>query len=70
MTNSADPDVDLHCLQRHGISGISRTKVKLLADNILSLQKLRKIDDDRGNVLSGEQGRQLLIALSTLPKSL
>ena len=36
MANSADPDqlasltdLDLHCLQRHGISGFSRTKVKL-----------------------------------------
>ena len=33
MTNSADPDqlatdLDLHCLQRHGISGFSRTRVK------------------------------------------
>ena len=35
MTNSADPvqkptDLDLHCLQRQGISGSSRTRVKLL----------------------------------------
>ena len=29
MTNSADPDLDLHCLQRQGISGFSRTRVKL-----------------------------------------
>ena len=35
MTNSADPnqlasptDLDLHCLQRQGISGFSRTRVK------------------------------------------
>ena len=35
MANSADPDqlaseadLDLHCLQRHGISGFSRTRVK------------------------------------------
>ena len=32
MTNSADPDqkptdLDLHCLQRHDISGFSRTRV-------------------------------------------
>ena len=34
MANSADPyqkptDLDLHCLQRQGISGLSRTRVKL-----------------------------------------
>ena len=38
MANSADPDqlafqkptdLDLHCLQRQGISGFSRTKVKV-----------------------------------------
>ena len=38
MTNSADPDqwllqkptdLDLHCLQRKGISGFSRTRVKI-----------------------------------------
>ena len=34
MANSADPDqlaptdLDLHCLQRHGIPGFSRTRVK------------------------------------------
>ena len=32
MANSADPDqladLDLHCLQIHGISGFSRTRVK------------------------------------------
>ena len=33
MANSADPvkkptDLDLHCLQRHGISGFSRTRIK------------------------------------------
>ena len=27
MTNSADPDLDLHCLQRQGISRFSRTRV-------------------------------------------
>ena len=27
MTNSADPDLDLHCLQIQGISGLSRTRV-------------------------------------------
>ena len=34
MTNSADPDqlassedMDLHCLQRQGVSGLSRTRV-------------------------------------------
>ena len=40
MTNSADPDqlaysestsdLDLHCLQRQGISGFSRTRVKII----------------------------------------
>ena len=35
MTNSADPDqlatdLDLHCLQRQGITGFSRTRVKEL----------------------------------------
>ena len=44
MTNSADPDqkptdLDLHCLQRQGISGVSRTRVKVpirtAVDNIL-----------------------------------
>ena len=32
MTNSADPDpdLDLHCLQKQGISGFSRTRVKFL----------------------------------------
>ena len=33
MANRADPDqladLDLHCLQRQGISGFSRTKVKI-----------------------------------------
>ena len=39
MANSADPDqlasvesVDLHCLQRQGISGFSGTRVKDLKD--------------------------------------
>ena len=27
MKNSADPDLDLHCLQRLGISGVSRTEL-------------------------------------------
>ena len=27
MANSTDPDLDLHCLQRQGISGLSRTRV-------------------------------------------
>ena len=31
MTNSADSDQDLHCLQRQGISGFSRTRVKILS---------------------------------------
>ena len=35
MANSADPvqkptDLDLHCLQRQGISGLSRTRVKCI----------------------------------------
>ena len=30
MANSADPDLDLHCLQRQGISGFSRTRVNFL----------------------------------------
>ena len=28
MANSANPDLDLHCLQKQGISGFSRTRVK------------------------------------------
>ena len=28
MANSADPDLDVHCLQRQGISEFSRTRVK------------------------------------------
>ena len=37
MANNVDPDqlasdLDLHCLQRQGISGFSRTRVKLVAD--------------------------------------
>ena len=28
MTNSADPDLDIHCLQKQDISGFSRTRVK------------------------------------------
>ena len=28
MANNADPDLDLHCLQRQSISGFSRTRVK------------------------------------------
>ena len=27
MANGADPDLDLHCLTRQGISGFSRTRV-------------------------------------------
>ena len=26
MANSADPDLDLHCLQRQDISGLGRTR--------------------------------------------
>ena len=45
MASSADPDqlacLNLHCLQRQGISGFSRTRVKVLlttaADDILIL---------------------------------
>ena len=37
MTNSADPekktDMDLHCLQRQGVSGSSRTIVKQATNN-------------------------------------
>ena len=40
MTNSADPDqlasptdLDLHCLQRHGIYGFSRTRVNVIRFN-------------------------------------
>ena len=38
MVNSADPDqlastdLDLHCLQKQGISGFSRTRVKMNID--------------------------------------
>ena len=50
MTNSADPDqlassgffrsdLDLHCLQRQGISGFSRTRVKDGHKNVISKQK-------------------------------
>ena len=32
MANSADPtDLDLHCLQRQGISGFSKTRVSRFA---------------------------------------
>ena len=44
MTNSADPDqlaslkkptdLDLHCLQRQGISELSRTRVNDLSQNL------------------------------------
>ena len=30
MAKSADPDLDLHCLQKQGISGFSRTRVNIL----------------------------------------
>ena len=48
MTNSADPDqlatdLDLHCLQRQGISGFSRTRVNNLLKNKDSL--LQKMID-------------------------
>ena len=36
MANSADPDLDLHCLQRQGISGLSRTRVKIIWQNLYS----------------------------------
>ena len=42
MANSADPeptDLDLHCLQRQGISGFSRTRVNC-NNNILNLTTL------------------------------
>ena len=47
MTNSADPDqkptdLDLHCLQRQGISGFSRTRVKAIRWN--DAQKFENID--------------------------
>ena len=35
MANSAYPDLDLHCLQRQGISGLSRTRVKTIAQKRL-----------------------------------
>ena len=31
MTNSVDPDQDLHCLQRQGTSGFSRTRVNVFS---------------------------------------
>ena len=65
MTNSADPDqlassvswlpkkstdLDLHCLQRWGISGISRTRVDNLNYNLLNTnffkQKSSKSKDE------------------------
>ena len=47
MTKSADPDLkkptdlDLHCLQRQGIPGISRTKVK----SVVSSQNIKLQDE-------------------------
>ena len=46
MANSADPDqlassedlLDLQCLQRQGISGYSRTRVKMLSPLLISSQ--------------------------------
>ena len=35
MTNSADPDLDINCLQRQDISGFSRTRVNFLINSIL-----------------------------------
>ena len=42
MANSADPDqlasstdLDLHCLQRQGISGFSRTRVKVITNKTI-----------------------------------
>ena len=46
MANSADPDqlatdLDLHCLQRQGISGFSRTRVEnFISFSMLSLSAL------------------------------
>ena len=34
MANSADPDLDLHCLQIQSISGFSRTRVNVCFDYI------------------------------------
>ena len=58
MTNSADPDqkptdLDLHCLQRQGISRFSRTRVKIISYKEL----LPNIDNSQhvlGNVAKHE----------------
>ena len=55
MANSADPDqlasptdLDLHCLQRQGVSGSSRTRV-----NIRLIQGQSKVGSNGKSVLSG-----------------
>ena len=49
MTNSADPDQlasDLHCLQRQGISVISRTRIKRRKKYKANEEKLVKLSYD------------------------
>ena len=65
MTNSADPDqlaskptdLDLHCLQMQGISGLSRTRVnfkyKLLSNFILSVHYIYTSLFTDINILTG-----------------
>ena len=56
MANSADPDhwllqkptvLDLHCLQRQGILGFSRTRVNILVLNIHVAQDIRHLSTEK-----------------------
>ena len=37
-------DLDLHCLQRRGISGFSRTRVKVSAEILSSMLSILEVD--------------------------
>ena len=59
MANSADPDqkptdLDLHCLQRQGISGFSRTR----ADMQMGHEALQRTINTRNTTLEQKTGRQ------------
>ena len=48
MTNSADPEqlateLDLRCLQRQGISGFSKTRVKRYFNKIKGIVVIKKV---------------------------
>ena len=74
MTNNADPDqkptdLDLHCLQRQGISRFSRTRVNdiLMGHFVSSLRERVKRDRRAGRTNDSADTKGILTCFLPLP---